>query len=859
MDRRISVAVNQTSWSWIFKMAMRDARRSKSRLLLFMSSIIIGIAALVSINSASINLQKDIEEKSKELLGADLKLFSNDSVLTFPILEAMPHKVSREANFQSMAFFPKTQDSRLVNVKALDGEFPYYGTIKTEPVSAESTFRDGLPKALVDKGVLLQYDLEPGDSVRIGKTVFRVEGALIRTPSAPLTDKLISPIVYIPMDYLDSTELIGFGSKVKYRHFYKFTEVPADFDWEHWITRGPGSKGELGRTPKTTVVLQKERVSGHFDYTTDYLNLIAFIALLLGSTGVASAVNIYTREKTKLVAILRCLGVTSKDTFLIYLTQIAILGLLGSTLGATVGVLIQGILPTIFTDFIPVDVSFAISWPSILIGIFTGVIFTVLFALASLISLRKVSPLVTLRGLGQSGKRSLDKNQLIIYTLICLFIIGFSYIQTGSWRDSLFFTGYIVAAFGLLTATAKASIWLIQRFFPSQWKYEWRQGMANLYRPNNQTLVLISSLGLAATLITILFFTQALLVNKLEIQKNDDLPDLMIFDIQGYELNEIEALVKERNMRIIRSVPVVTMHLKSVNGIDFDLKERAPFGGIASEWHVTYRDVLTETEEITEGMLTMPEERPDWLKGVNEDAILISMGASRSYYLDLNLGDSLTWDVQGIPITTILASRRQITQDRVNQQLHAFFPLGVLEEAPQFHVLLTKTGGLEARVDLQKAITKNYPGISVVSFDMMLETLNGVMKKVSFVIRFLAVLSILTGLLVLISSVMLSRFQRIKESVLLRTMGASRRQIFSINALEYLFLGGLASLSGTILGLLGSLGLAHFYFDATFSPSVLPMLSIFMSITLLTISIGLINSRSVINKPPLEVLRNEVQ
>lgn len=859
MDKIISVQVNQTSWSWIFKMALRDARRSKSRLLLFMSSIIIGIAALVSINSASINLQKDIEEKSKELLGADLKLFSNDSILTFPALETLPHKVSREANFQSMAFFPKTQDSRLVNVKSLDGEFPYYGKIKTEPDSAEATFRDGTPKALVDKGVLLQYDLEPGDSVRIGKTIFRIEGALVRTPSAPLTDKLTSPIVYIPMSYLKRTELIGFGSKVRYRHFYKFTEARDDFDWEHWALYGPGSKEELGRTPKTTVSLQKARVSGHFNYTTDYLNLIAFIALLLGSTGVASAVNIYTKEKTRLVAILRCLGVTSKDTFLIYLTQISILGFLGSMLGAIAGVLLQGILPTIFTDFIPVDVSFAISWPSILTGIFTGVIFTVLFALASLITLRKVSPLVTLRGLGQPGKRSIDKNQLIIYTLICLFIIIFSYIQTGNLRDSLFFTAYIVSAFTLLTAAAKGSMWLVRRFFPSQWKYEWRQGMANLYRPNNQTLVLISSLGLAATLITVLFFTQALLINKLEIQKNDDQPDLMIFDIQDYQLNEIEALMAERNMRITHSVPVVTMRLKSVNGIDFNLKERARFGGIASEWHVTYRDVLKETEGITAGVLTMPQEKPDWLKGVNEDAILISMDDPRAFYLGLNLGDSLTWDVQGIPITTILASKQETSQDRVNRQLHAFFPLGVLEEAPQFHVLLAKTGGLEPRVDLQKAITKNYPGISVVSFDMMLETLNGVMKKVSFVIRFLAVLSILTGLLVLISSVILSRFQRTKESVLLRTMGASRRQIFSINALEYLFLGGLASLSGTILGLFGSLGLAHFYFDATFSPTILPMLSIFVSITILTMSIGLVNSRSVINKPPLEVLRNEIQ
>ncbi|MCE7993012.1 MAG: FtsX-like permease family protein [Roseivirga sp.] len=859
MDRIISVPVSHTTWSWIFKMALRDARRSKSRLALFMLSIIIGIAALVSINSGSINLQKDIANKSKELLGADLKLFSKEAALTFPVLDSMPHKLSREAIFQSMAFFPKSQDSRLVSVKSLEGEFPYYGSIQTKPITAASTFRDGPPKALVDQAVLLQYDLVAGDSVRIGEMTFTIEGALVRTPSAPLTDILPNPIVYIPMAYLDSTRLIGFGSQVEYNHFYKFTSLPEDFDWDRWITLGPGSRGTLGRTPKATAETQREWVSGHFDYTTDYLNLIAFIALLLGSIGVASAVNIYTKEKARSVAILRCLGVTSKDTFVIFLVQISILGFLGSLIGALAGVLIQSILPTVFADFLPIEVSLSISWSSILIGILTGVIFTVLFALASLITLRKISPLITLRGLGQHKGKRIDKNQLIIYSVICIFIIGFSFIQTGRWLDSLIFTSYVVISFSLLIATAKGSMWMVRRFFPSKWKYEWRQGMANLYRPNNQTLVLISSLGLAASLITILFFIQALLVNKLEVQMNNDLPDLMIFDIQDHQLEEVETLVKDRNMVITHNVPVVTMRLKSINGMVPDLEEKDPFDQINPEWHVTYRDSLTEKEKLLDGVLHMPEERPPWLMGVNEDAILVSMEVIHSAILELNLGDTLIWDVQGIPITTILGSRRLVNNDRVNSKFHAFFPTGVLEQAPKFHVLLTKTGGLEPRVDLQKAIVKNHPGVSVVSFDIMLETLNGIMKKVSFVIRFMGVLSILTGLLVLISSVILSRFQRIKESVLLRTMGASKRQIFSINALEYLFLGGLASISGIFLGILASLGLAYFYFEATFYPTLLPTLIISVSITLITISIGLINSRSVINKPPLEVLRNEVQ
>lgn len=858
MDKRISIPTHPISWKWILRMALRDASKSKSRLLLFMSSIVIGIAALVSINSGSINLQRDIDNKAKELLGADLRLFSRDSVLSLAVLDSIPHKLAREANFKSMAFFPKTGDSRLTGVKSLEGDFPFYGEIQTEPITAAATFRDGSAKALVDKALLLQFNLKPGDSVRIGRVTFKIEGALIRTPSAPLTDLLANPIVYIPMSYMNSTELIRPGSNVNYGHYYKFTEVPEDFDVDKWIESGEGNVKELWSIPKTSVKTQRDWVSGHFNYMIDYLNLMAFVALLLGSIGVASTVNIYTKEKTRFVAILRCLGVNSKETFLIYLTQISMLGLLGSILGAALGVFIQALLPTLFARFLPIEVSFSLSWSSIFIGIFTGVIFTVLFALSSLVKIRKISPLVTLRGLSHLTKRKVNKTQLLIYLVICLFVIGFAFIQIGNWQDSLIFTLFMILAFTLLLSSAKGSMWLIKRFFPSKWAYEWRQGMANLYRPNNQTTILISSLGLATALITVLFFIQALLLNKLEVQKTEDLPNLMVFDIQDYQLDDIQGLLKSRNLPIMESIPVATMRLKSINNLAFNSKEQDPFG-LFSEWRATYRDSLVSTEKIVEGVLNVPEERPSWLKEVGDNTILVSMEVKSSYILKLELGDTLTWDLQGIPITTILGSRRLSSGDRVHGNFKLFFPTGVLEEAPQFHVLLTKVGNIEERADLQRAIVKDYSNVSVVSFDMLLESLNGIMEKISFVVRFMAALSILTSLMVLISSVILSRFQRVKESVLLRTIGASRRQIFKINSLEYFLLGNIASFIGILLGLLASLGLGHFYFDARFTPQLLPMLTIYFSITILTVLIGLMNSRSIVNKPPLEVLRNEIQ
>lgn len=844
-------------------MAWRDARKSKSRLLLFISSIVIGIAALVAINSFSDNLQSDINSQANELLGADLELASNDSSFKYPVIEAMDHQVSYENSFASMIFFPKNQESRLVDVRALEGSFPYYGTIETEPIDAEATFRDGLPKALVDQSVMVQYDVQVGDSIRIGLVLFKIEGALISSPSQSIGATLVAPAVYIPMSYLDDTELIQKGSRVYYRRFYKFTNPPKSFDIDEQI-RTDSDSLRAAKISSETIRERKEDTGDTFEDLADFLNLVAFVALLLGCVGVASAVHIYIKEKIRLVAILRCLGASGRDAFYIYLAQIGALGLIGSILGAIAGTFIQTVLPKVFADFLPVEVTIALSWPSILGGILTGFFVAVLFALSPLISVRRASPLITLRGIQEGGKRKLDKVQWLIYGSIFVFIIGFAFIQIGSIRDSLIFTVFIGLAFGFLALIARISMWLVKRFFPDSWSYVWRQSLANLHRPNNQTLVLISSIGLGTALITTLYFIQTLLINEVEITTNNDRPNLMVFDIQSHQVDAINQRAKDRGLPILQSVPIVTMRLSSVNGITYkealeDTSVNLRGGMFRREWRVTYRDSLIDSEEIVSGTLKFPEEAPDRMKEVFDEIVMVSLEDDYVKRNNLELMDTLVWDVQGVPITTVIGSTREIDWNRVQTNFLALFPTGVLEQAPQFHVLITRVKSTEEGALFQREIVKDYPNVSVIDVGLILNTLDDILDKIAFVIRFMALFSIITGLLVLISSVILSKFQRIKESVLLRTMGGSKRQILSINSLEYFFLGSLASLSGILLAMLGSWGLAYYSFDSTFVPNILPIAAVYLIITGLTIVIGLLNSRGIISKPPLEVLRNEIQ
>ncbi|WP_288340768.1 FtsX-like permease family protein [uncultured Roseivirga sp.] len=849
---------SKTDWKWLFKMAWRDSRRSKSRLFLFISSIIIGIAALVAINSFSDNLKDDINSQAKELLGADLELGSNDSTFNYGLVDTLAHEVSYENSFASMVFFPKNQESRLVDVRALEGNFPYYGKIETAPADAETTFRDGERKALVDQSVMIQFDMEVGDSIRIGLVNFKIEGSLISSPSQSLGATLVAPAVYIPLKYLDDTELIQRGSRVYYRRFYKFTDPPEGFDIEAQI-REDSDTLRIQDISSETIEERKEETGETFDDLADFLNLVAFVALLLGCVGVASAVHIYIKDKIRSVAILRCLGASGKDTFLIYLIQIGAAGFIGSFLGALAGTFIQTILPKVFGEFLPVEVNIALSWPSILGGLLTGIFVSILFALAPLVSVRKTSPLITLRGIEADNNALKDKLKWLIYIGILLFVVVFAFIQIGSIGDSVVFTLFIAFSFGFLALVARFSMWLVKRFFPASWSYIWRQSLANLYRPNNQTSVLIASIGLGTALITTLYFIQALLISQVEITTDNDRPNLMVFDIQSHQVEELTELTRSYDLPVLQQVPVVTMRIESINGLtledvvsDTTEDNRRRSSPYRREWRVTYRDSLIESEKIVRGEITKPNSNLDELPQVSlEDEY-----AKRN---KIEIGDTIVWNVQGVPISTTLGSTREIDWERVQTNFLGLFPSGVLEQAPQFHVLITRVKDVEEGALFQREVVKNYPNVSVIDVGLILNTLDNILSKISFVIRFMALFSILTGLLVLVSSVILSKFQRIKESVLLRTMGASKRQIFSINSLEYFFLGSLASLSGIILSLLASWGLAYFTFNSTFIPDLLPIVLVYISITSITILIGLANSRGIVSKPPLEVLRSEIQ
>jgi len=858
------------NFSWLMTMAWRDSRRSRSRLALFMSSIVLGIAALVGINSFGDNLARSIAGQARELVGADLVLSSSqpflpavapsgvaapaDSLVATlaPTLRRLSRTRTDEVSFASLVSFPRTQGVRLAQVRALGAGFPYYGDWETQPSAASADFRGGRATgALVDDVLLDQFNARVGDSVKVGTLTVAIVGRVLKTPGQSGFSAAVAPKVFIPISLLNKTGLVQRGSRVQYRSYYQFAPTT---DVAAVIKPLQKSFDQIG-IDTDTVASRQQATGRSFRDLTRFLSLVAFVALLLGSVGVASAVSLYVKEKLASVAVLRCLGASGRQALLIYLIQTSGLGLLGAAIGAGLGAVVQLVLPRVLGNFLPVQVSVAVSPAAVGLGLLTGVAMAVLFALLPLLSIRRVSPLRVLRASFDEDTTTPDPLRGLVLALIGLFVLGFSYAQTRDWKLALGFAAGLLAALGALAGLGLGLRYLLRRFFPTSWGYVGRQGLANLFRPQNQTLTLILSLGLGTFLLATLYLTQSVLLSRVQLAGGGQQPNLVLFDIQAEQEKGVEQLLTAQRLPILQRVPIVTMRLAGINGqtvteLKKDTANGIPPWVLSREYRVTYRDTLSKTEKLTAG--TPP--RPAVAGGLPR----VSVDGSYFERAKLKLGDTLTFNVQGAPITVVIGGTREVDWGRVQTNFLVVFPSGVLEQAPQFHVILTRTPSNAVLAAAQRGLVRDFPNVSAIDLGLILQTVDEILSKISFVIRFMAGFSILTGLLVLASSVLISRYQRTRESVLLRTLGASRSQILRITLLEYALLGFLAALAGVGLAALAAWALAYWVFETPFALSALwPLPALVVLVAGLTALIGGLNSRSVLNQPPLAVLRAE--
>lgn len=845
LDLKNNTKIN---FRWLFKMAWRDSRASYRRLTLFMSSIILGIAAVVSIQSFSETLKLNINLQSKSLMGADFLIDGrhepNERVQG--IIDSLGGADAKEINFSSMILFVKNGSTKLVDIIALEGGFPFYGKMDTNPVSAAKSFQHE-NGALVDATVMLQFDIQPGDSIKIGNITLPILGSLRSAPGNSGFSSSIAPPVFIPYRFVEKTGLIQTGSRLEYQYYF-VAKDESDLDEMskelHPILDAEGY--DLDTHTETS-----QRLGRSYENFGIFLNLVAFVALLLGCVGIASSVHIYIKEKLQDVAILKCLGATADQSFLIYIIQISFMGSMGGILGALGGLLLQEIFPLLFVDYFPFDIEISISiWP-VIMGILLGIFMSVLFALLPLLETRKVSPLRVLRIEDDIPKRSF-RPKMVVYICIFLFIYSFAFWLLDNWKFALFFVLGVVITFLTLSGITVLFLKTLKRFFPSSWGYCARQSILNLFRPQNQTMTLIIAIGVGTFLISTLYFSKDMLINKLSLDKGANMPNIILMDVQSDQKQDVINSLEN----VIDNIPIVTMRVHSINGVNASEIRKDTTSNIRGwlldhEFRVTYRDSLVGSESLKDGT---------WVSSENyNENVPVSISISESVERDgsLSVGDTLTFNVQGLLMKVKVASVRIVDWGRMQPNFSIVFPKGILEDAPQFSVLTSHTKDEASSAILQNKLVKEFPNISIIDLRQMLMLIENILSKISWVINFMAFFSIFTGIIVLFGAVRTSKYQRIKENVLLRTIGAKSDQILKITFLEYLYLGILGSLSGILLSLISTQLLGWYIFELTFLPSLTPILILFPSITLLVLLIGLGNSRSVLKSPPLQVLRKE--
>lgn len=866
--------------AFVFRLAWREARAARRRLALLTASVTAGVAALVAINSFTDNLTVSVAEQAQALLGADLSLGGRK-----PIAEIKPAmrlvdslkraggpavKVASSASFAAMAYTAGGTAARLVQVRSVDPDWPFYGTIETSPAGVWGRIQDG--GAVVDPSLLTAIGAKVGDELSLGEGRFRILGTVLNVPGDVGLQMAFGARVFIATSALPATKLLGFGARIDHETFLR---LPPGADAQA-VAKGARPGLRLERVRVRTVADDRDDLTDNLTRLGNYLGLVALAALLLGGLGVASAVHVFIRQKLDTIAALRCLGATSRQLLAAYLLQALVMGFFGSALGALLGVGLQQAMPMVLADFLPVDVRVLPSGRAILLGVALGVWTAGVFAITPLLGIRAISPLATLRRSVDPQRAKMDLPRALAALAIAASVVGLAAIQVGSLRRGAWFAAAIGVAVLVLWLASLALIAAARRWTPRGLPYLWRQGLANLHRPANQTVTVVLALGFGAFLLTTLFTMQHNLLRDLRFDGSEaSRPNLVLFDIQTDQRDAVAGALTAEGITGSAFTPIVPMRILAVKGEA--VKERlaragaprdttAPAEGrrprgegdgslwaFRREYRSTYRSVLGPGERVTTGRWFDADARGN---GTTPDApVAISIEADLAAELGVAVGDAITWDVQGASVHSRVTSLRQVNWARFEPNFFVVFAPGALERAPQSWVTLARVPDAGARGRIQRAMAERAANVTSVDLGDLQRALERVIDRIILAIRFMALFSLATGTVVLIGAIATSRWQRVREGTLLRTLGATRGQVLRILAVEYAALGFGAALVAAVLAGGAGWALARFVFEATFVLPVVPLALFALALVLLTTVVGLWNSLDVLERPPLEVLR----
>ena len=771
------------------RMARRDLRSAGRRLTLFVMSISVGVAAIVAVGGFRSNLLTSLRDQGRLLLGADLELQSR-----FPFPEEVIAVLDSVAGsgegawaevttVPTMVSAESTGRSALLALRGTEPAYPFYGTVETSEPGAWSRLTPrsteaGLVTALAESGALTRLGAAIGDTLRIGEIRAVVRAEVTSFPGNPGIRAAINPRVYVAAGDLPATELLRTGSLATYRAYVRFADRRDAFRFARRY-RPLLTRHAIG---SDTAAERERDVSRAFDAVGRFLGLVGLAALLLGAVGVASAMHVYVRQRQKSAALLRCLGATGSTLVRIHVLQALVLAALGSVIGVVLGLGLQAALPHVLEDVLLVDFDYRLDLGAVATGVLAGVWTATLFAWHAIAPLERIPALGAIRrAVIGSQRAATDRTVTIIRVLIAATVAGLCIWQAGAVVLGLAFAAGIGAALLALAGLASVLIRVARRIGPRAASFAVRQGVANLFRPQNQTRAAVTAVGFGVFLIGTISVIDRNVRDQFSLDGAGIEANLAVFDVPSGRTEELLSLMTERGYPALEVLPVMPARLHAVDGaLVADLLERSgrrgrrgarqdstdPGAGADStrgierpaswalrrEYRNSIRDTLVEGEKLVEGEWWSRDERLG--EAANERRTLrVSLEADVARALRVGVGDTLTWDFQGRTVPSEIANLREVDWSRLTPNFIALFEPGAADWIPRTDLLLTRIDDPTARAEFQDLIVRTVPGALVLDLGGVQAIIESVLDRASMATRFMGGFTLLAGLLILVATV----------------------------------------------------------------------------------------------------------
>jgi putative ABC transport system permease protein len=844
---------------FVLRMAVRETRASWQRLLFFFACLAIGVGAIVTLRSVIQSVRGVVVGEARALMAADLNVASNrawpdetkatlDAKL-IPAAGVVATSRSVETATMVRPADERKPVARMVELRGVDEKYPFYGRVR---LRGGAEYRHDLLRdrgAIVRPELLTQLDMAVGDGLRIGDQVFTIRGVLEAEPGGRTGGFSLGPRVLVDVRAVSEAGLLGFGSRS--RHLVMVKVMPDRLDTlEKDLT-------QTFRNEFVSVRSWKDRESDmgeDLERSENYLSLVGLVVLVLGGIGVSSVTRVFVEQKLKSIAILKCVGGSSAQILGVYLLQVLVLGLVGSVIG--VG-LARGALAAVARYADPTTptgepLTYGLTWPAVWQGVLIGLLVSLLFSIVPLLRVRRVRPSLLLRQ--ESGAGGRDWLRVAAAVVVASALVAVAAWQAGSLRVGLIVCGGFVVIAGVLWAAGWALVKATRPLRYARW-FPLRHAALHLDRPGNQTRLVLLAVGLGCFFIVGVRAVQSNLLAQFSFDVSSDTPDMFLIDIQQDQARPLAAFLTPRVPAggAPRLLPVLRARVTGVQGREVNLdtvEEVRGRGSLAREYTITYRGTLSPNEKVIDG--TFWDDTP-----AAQPEVSIEEGIRERFRIQI--GDTIRFDVLGRPIEARVTSVRHVNwRDVRNGGFMFVFRGGTFDEAPHGYIApMRGPEDLDARARLQRDLVAAFPNVSVIDLREVLDTARSVIDTITLGVSVVGGLVLATGVLILTGAVAMTKFRRVYEAAILKTLGASTRVVGSMLVLEYGLLGLLAGVVGSLGGLALSYAISRYAIEIDWGIPWSVVSTGIAGTTLLVALVGVAASYDVLRRKPLATLRAE--